>query len=203
MTKLVTPRSNPSCLADGTTQGLTGRGRYNSILGKPGLDTSACRAPAPFPVSSGKQLLRKWTNALDYRPALTYLGLRFKPVDEHDETGDDDADDDEPAGWLGAELNKDLFVRRIKRGTPAHTAGLNVGDEVIALDGRRVRDLDAMLALFRPGETIELTVARRGELTRLKLTLTRKPEDQWKLELAPEEGMRERARRQEWLGPDR
>jgi predicted metalloprotease with PDZ domain len=144
------------------------------------------------------------TAPLDYDAALAHFGLRFKPVEEHghsEENGDDE--DAEPAGWIGADVGKDSIIRRIRRGTPAHRAGLNVGDEVIALDDRRVTDLDSMLARFRPGETVELTLSRRGQLTRLRVPLERKPPDRWKLEVAPSDNPRLRVRRNDWLGAER
>lgn len=141
------------------------------------------------------------TDALDYAPALAYYGLQFKPIEpperEHDE------DPDETAAWLGADLTSALVVRQVKRGTPAYDAGVNVGDEVIAIEGHRVRDLDRLLAGYRPGDSVELTVARRDELTRLRVELGRKPDDRWKLQIVPGDPMRERGRREDWLGPDR
>ncbi|HUH02722.1 MAG TPA: PDZ domain-containing protein, partial [Kofleriaceae bacterium] len=138
---------------------------------------------------------------LDYRPALAYYGLQFKPVEPP--TNEHDEEPDETAGWLGADLTSALVVRQVKRGTPAHQAGLNVGDELIAIEGHRVRDLDRLLASYRPGDTVELTLARRDQLTRLRVELGRKPDDRWKLQVIPGDPMRERGRREDWLGPDR
>ncbi len=53
-------------------------------------------------------------------------------------------------------------------GSPAAAAGLEVGDEIIAVDGENVRGPDAQLAVMEAtkaklGSTVELTVEREGE----------------------------------------
>ena len=66
------------------------------------------------------------TDELRYDEALDWLGLRFKPVDQS------------PAApgktWLGATTKNDagrLIVSQVRRGTPAHEAGVNVDDEIL------------------------------------------------------------------------
>ncbi|MCV4939614.1 PDZ domain-containing protein, partial [Escherichia coli] len=47
----------------------------------------------------------------------------------------------EPRAYLGAQLAQEgdrLIVRTVRAGTPAYDQGLNAGDQIVALDGKRV-----------------------------------------------------------------
>ena len=65
----------------------------------------------------------------------------------------------------------------MRRGTPAIDAGLNVDDEILAIDDVRVRadGLAARLEQYKPGDKVSLLVARRDRLTRLDVTLGAEP----------------------------
>jgi predicted metalloprotease with PDZ domain len=118
------------------------------------------------------------TAELDYDEALQTLGLRFRPAT--------------PSGkaWLGVTTRNDdgrLVVSQVRRDTPALEAGINVDDEIIAIDDFRVRadQLAARLELYRPGDRISVLVARRDQLLRLNVTLATEPARSWRLEIDP------------------
>ena len=117
---------------------------------------------------AGRDFGAWWTSALqtteelDYDEALDWFGLRFKPVDQAPGAGPGKA-------WLGATTKNDggrLVVTQVRRGTPAHEAGVNVDDEILAIDDFRVRadGLDRRLEQYAPGRAVTLLVARRDEL---------------------------------------
>jgi serine protease Do len=61
---------------------------------------------------------------------------------------------------VGAEVNS------VEEGSPAARAGLQVGDVVVALDGRPIEnatELTSQLAQRKPGERVGLTVVRNGQ----------------------------------------
>jgi predicted metalloprotease with PDZ domain len=64
-------------------------------------------------------------------------------------------------------------VMSVTAGSPAYDAGVDVGDEVVALNGLRVRtsDMPDRLADYKPGDKIKLTVFRRDRLRDLEVTL--------------------------------
>lgn len=149
------------------------------------------------------------TEDLDYEPALRYLGLRFaakKGSGNGDgQAGGEDGAGKETPGWLGVRAgNREgrLVVTGVRRETPAYEAGLNVDDELLAMDGHRLPadGLDDRLRYYRPGDRAELLVARRGRLRTLEVTLGRKPEPSFTLEPAPGPGAQQAARRKAWLG---
>ena len=138
------------------------------------------------------------TDELNYDEALEWLGLRFKPVDRAPGAGQGKA-------WLGATTKNDggrLVVTQVKRGTPAHEAGVNVDDEVLAIDDFRVRaeGLDRRLEQYAPGRAVTLLVARRDELVRIPVTLGREPSDMWRLEPRPDATPEQQAHRKAWMG---
>jgi predicted metalloprotease with PDZ domain len=117
------------------------------------------------------------TAELDYREALDWFGLRFA--------------DDSPSqhAWLGAETNvKDgrLLIAVIPRGTPAYEAGLDTGDEIVALGDFRIHpaEWDHELANYHPGDHLTLLIVRRGRQMPLAVTLGREPAHRWNLEIA-------------------
>ncbi|HUF13066.1 MAG TPA: trypsin-like peptidase domain-containing protein [Longimicrobiales bacterium] len=65
-------------------------------------------------------------------------------------------------------------VKRVEPQSAADRAGLRIGDVIVQLDGAPVRDatgLTARLARRHPGDEVELTVVREGELRRFTTRL--------------------------------
>ena len=88
------------------------------------------------------------TGELDYT-ALEWLGLRFR-------TAESAAGKTPGRAALGVATRMDgnrLVVSQVRRGTVAHQAGINVDDEIIAIDDFRVRpdQLDARVGAVRRG----------------------------------------------------
>lgn len=129
------------------------------------------------------------TEELDYTEALEYYGLRFRPVDPNTA----------PAFIGGGTRNDNgrLIITSVRRGTPGLDAGLNVDDEIIAIDDVRVRagdGLAARLAQYRPGDKIALLVARRDRLMTINVTLGADPGRPFRLEQAPDATDEQKAR---------
>lgn len=135
------------------------------------------------------------TQELNYDRALKYYGLRFAPVPK----------EDPPPGWTGlitSDKGGRLVVREVPRGVPAYGAGFNVEDELIAIDGMRIvpSDFKERLNRYRPGDRVEVTVARRKKLRNLSLELGEDPGKPFKLELDPGATAEQNRRRNSWLG---
>ena len=119
------------------------------------------------------------TDELDYTEALDYYGLRFRPVDMRN-----------ARPYIGGGTRNDagrLVIASVRRGTPGIDAGLNVDDEIIAIDDLRVRadGLAARLDQYKAGDKISVLVARRDRLMKLDVTLGPEPGRTWRLEPAP------------------
>jgi predicted metalloprotease with PDZ domain len=138
------------------------------------------------------------TEELDYGPALEWFGLQFPP------SRASAASADQPA-WLGVKTKieeRRLLVEHVPRGTPAYAAGVNPGDEILAIDDFRVlpEELDARLAAYRSGRKVVLLVSRGDRLQRLDVTLGAAPADAWTLQTRPDLTPSQRAHLASWLG---
>jgi predicted metalloprotease with PDZ domain len=133
------------------------------------------------------------TEELSYREALDWFGLRFRPGDRN------------ARAWFGARTRVDggrLIVSALLRETPAYAAGVNVDDEILAIDDVRVRadGLNARLEQYQPGQRISLLVGRRDRLTKLDVTLGTEPSRQWRLEVDPAASEAQKYRLISWIG---
>ncbi|HEX8707245.1 MAG TPA: PDZ domain-containing protein [Pyrinomonadaceae bacterium] len=107
---------------------------------------------------------------LDYNAGLAAVGFRL--VTSAERGGRPAAE----KAYLGADLGQEgdrLVVRRVYAGAPAYEQGLNVGDQIVALDGVRVTQqlFNARLSEKRPGDTIALSLFRSDDLRTLNLKL--------------------------------
>lgn len=137
------------------------------------------------------------TAELDYGPALDWFGLQFRPAPPPPS---------DPAAWLGARTrdeNGRLIVTTVPRATPAYDAGLNAGDEIVAIDDYRVPagQLDTRLEAYHPGQKVTLLIARRDELKRLDTTLGAAPADVWSLGVVPQPSADQQAHLKAWQRP--
>lgn len=136
------------------------------------------------------------TAELDYSEALDYLGLRFK------------ADTPRPGGGprvnTGLTLRADngrLIVSQVRRGTPGYDSGINVNDEILAINDYRVRaeQWASRLESYKPGNTVSVLVARRDQLMRLDLKLEPDRAPGWQLELRSDATPDQKASLKAWL----
>ncbi len=134
------------------------------------------------------------TSELDYSEALETFGLRFRPTASSGRA------------WLGVNTRNDngrLVVSQVRRETPGLSAGVNVDDEILAIDDFRVRadQLATRLEQYKPGDTVALLIARRDRLMRLDVTLGDEPARQWRLEVDPGANEAQQSRQTAWLRP--
>ncbi len=123
-----------------------------------------------FGGGSFEQLFRDYvyrTNTLDWERALSYAGIEVTA-------------DKKPSVWLGAvarDQDQRAVIRTVVNGSPAAKAGVDVNDELVALDGYRIRsaDLSARIADKRAGDRVVLTLLRNDKLREITVTLENDP----------------------------
>jgi serine protease Do len=74
-----------------------------------------------------------------------------------------------------------ILISDILEDSPAAKAGVQQGDVVLELDGRRIRDTGAFrneISSRRPGSDVTLKILREGETIEVKVTIGRLPEEQ-------------------------
>jgi predicted metalloprotease with PDZ domain len=111
---------------------------------------------------------------LDYDAALAGVGLRLEAF-----AGDRARPASEPS-YFGANLAQTadrLNVTNVPAGSPVYNAGLNAGDQIVAVDGMRATldFLNARLNERKPGDEVRLTVFRNDDLRAFTVKLGARP----------------------------
>jgi predicted metalloprotease with PDZ domain len=111
---------------------------------------------------------------LDYNKYLGYAG--YKATDEAANTNDPSL------GIMIAEQNGKKFVTNVLRGSAGWVDGINVNDELTAIDGTPITDVATMLNGKKTGDKITVTVMRDGLPVSLPVTLSRNNRFKYKIE---------------------
>jgi predicted metalloprotease with PDZ domain len=176
------------------------RAEYERFSGAKGYTPEEFRAEAEK--VTGLNLKQFWDTAvestaeLDYSEALDAFGLRFKPVPPPV---------DRPGKvWVGITTRNDngrLLVTQVQRGSPADVFGINVDDEILAIDDFRVRAdrFENRLEQYMPSDKVSVLVARREQLLRVDVTLAVEPPKGWRLEVNPNATEAQRRELEAWL----
>lgn len=152
----------------------------------------------------------------DYSKTLDWYGLQFestkKSTADHADGG---SKSETSAGssrsgksgkmaWVGLtaeESSGRLVITRVRRDSPGFEAGLNVDDEILAIDEFRVtaKQWTERLKQYQPGDSVDILVARRERLRRIRLVLGEEPAESWKLSVIDEPASEQQARLASWL----
>jgi predicted metalloprotease with PDZ domain len=136
---------------------------------------------------------------LDYNASLIAAGLRL------DTTGATGAPKPVETAYLGADLVQEgdrLMVNRVYAGSPAYDQGLNTGDQILALDNRRVTKefFDARIAEKKPGDLANLTIFRFDDLSSLPIKLGGSIDAPYRIVSVENPTAEQRQTYQSWLG---
>lgn len=141
-------------------------------------------------------LLPSWLEGHEDPPLPAYLkdvGLRLQ---------EERCEHAHPGFQVELAAGTGLQLKRLERDGAGQRAGLQVGDELLALAGRRLRspeDLTAALtALSRAGEALPLLFCREGLVRQGSLTLDPPAVTRWRLEVDPEADADARECRRRW-----
>jgi len=144
-------------------------------------------------------LLPEWLNSTEDPPVDDYLadvGVRL--VADHSSLP-----------WCGWQLETSgggVQLQRVLRHGPAQRAGLQVGDELLAVRGRRLRCSEDLEPLLRgpgpavaPGDGLELLICRDGLVQAARLEPEPAAVQRWRLEADPASTPGQLERRRHWL----
>ena len=103
-----------------------------------------------------------------YVTGRPYLGISYYAVT-----------DAQTAAQLGVNAYG-VYIVEVVKGGPADKAGLQAGDRIVSVDGSEVAtqsDLGTLMQNHKAGDTIEITVARGGQMQTVNVTLGEKGAD--------------------------
>jgi len=98
------------------------------------------------------------TQPLDYNKYLNYAGLEIVERNTVETPS------------LGITLNKNL-ITKVLRSSAAWAAGLNVNDEILAINGERIENVEAYIKQANVGDNLEVLVSRDGLLFTIPVKL--------------------------------
>jgi predicted metalloprotease with PDZ domain len=99
--------------------------------------------------------------------------------------------------------NGACIVRSVLSDGPAYLAGVNCGDEIVSLNGRKFKAPDINPHLeqtMAPGDTVWLQLLRRNRLRRVDFKLATKPNPRWDFRKTDSPSKEQRAAYESWLG---
>jgi predicted metalloprotease with PDZ domain len=112
------------------------------------------------------------TETISYNSFFETVGLQLR---------DKNAEKSEP--FLGAEFRGGgLKITSVMRDSPAYNDGLNVGDEILQVDGAKPEDLLKIISSKRVGDVVEVKVRRDGLEKKYNIKLQRNPTQNFVLE---------------------
>ena len=127
---------------------------------------------------------------LDLEKPLAWFGLTYVSTSRDDE------------GWAGCSLGGGNEVSSLDERGPAWASGLQVGDEVLAIDRKRVHSGDwaSLGTRHAPGDTVTVLASRRGQLREISLVLNTAPVTR-RIEVDAHAEEVAHRRRGDWLSP--
>jgi predicted metalloprotease with PDZ domain len=138
-------------------------------------------------------LLPAWLCSTEDPPFAAYLadvGLELVPEPaSHPESGI----------VCQADPHQGLVVRKLPRHGPGERSGLELGDELLALDGVRLRQAEDFPPQLRADRCQRLLLARRGQVLELAFTSSAPAIERWKLRIDPQAPAGAEERRWRWL----
>lgn len=149
------------------------------------------------------------TDELDYDGELDAAGLRLVADEAVNGSSTGDGARPLPAAALvearlGLRLRTEggrVTVTHVLADTPGYRAGVNAGDELVAVDGLRVsaEGLAARIGERKPGDRVVLTVFRRDELVTLLVPLEVPRPSRWRVVPVAEPTTAQRSLLEDWL----
>ena len=129
------------------------------------------------------------TETIPYNSYFETVGLQLK---------DRNAEKSDP--FLGAEFRGGgLRITGVARDTPAYADGLNVGDEILQIDGSKPDDIVKLISTKKIGDVIEVKVKRDGLEKKYNITLQRNPTKNLILEPIENQTKEQIAMYKKWL----
>jgi len=140
------------------------------------------------------------TQAIDFDQLLSFYGLQrtYKDTDDENEAGQ---------AWIGAALDlndKLIQIKTVDSGSPAWLAGLNAGDQLLAIDGIQVtsKNIEKRIKQLDINKQYDIHFFNAGRLRETQLTAIENPHPEFKIEPIAKPSKKQKARFKAWTGLD-
>lgn len=129
---------------------------------------------------------------VDYDKLLAYVGLEITPM----------ASAPQPVLGIGTKsVDGGVGVRSITEGGSAYEAGLNVNDEILAINEQRVMgNLPELLKAYSVGDKVNLTIGREARILQIPVTLKANPNRPYSIRKKSSASKKEKELYRVWLG---
>jgi predicted metalloprotease with PDZ domain len=128
---------------------------------------------------------------IDYDKYLGYAGYHL--------TDEFAGNNDPNLGVITATKDGKITVSNVLRGTAAWIDGINVNDEITAIDDVKVTDMATVLNGKKPGDKIVVSVIRDGQPLNLPVTLLKKTQVKYKIDSLSNPTPQQLVVRKKWL----
>ena len=138
------------------------------------------------------------TAEIDWNRFLRHAGLQLTKGYSNDVQGQETL----PRGFIGVRLKPGgTAVATVYADTPAYNDGLNVNDEIVAVNGQRVDNagFNEFIASLPVGKPATFTLFRREKLITLPITIAKQPPDRYVITAMKEADASRLAIRKSWL----
>tara|TARA_B100000315_G_scaffold195807_2_gene186784 strand:+ start:11763 stop:13577 length:1815 start_codon:yes stop_codon:yes gene_type:complete len=151
--------------------------------------------------AAGKSLDEIWqyvdgTEEIEYASFLSPFGYMIERS-----YSDEKSDSTAYFGIRTRVNNNRIKIRNVYNGTSAHESGLNVNDEIIAINDIRVDDglLTKLMKESTIGENVEFLISREGEIRTIQIKPTSPPFDKYTLKKVDEAEDSQKILYQTWI----
>jgi predicted metalloprotease with PDZ domain len=128
---------------------------------------------------------------IDYDKYLGYAGYHL--------TDEFAGNNDPNLGVITTTNNSKIMVSNVIRGTAAWIDGINVNDEITAVDGNKVTDIATVLNGKKTGDQIKISVIRDGQALDLPVTLLKKTTVKYRIDSLATPTLQQLEVRKKWL----
>ncbi|HEY8459057.1 MAG TPA: PDZ domain-containing protein, partial [Blastocatellia bacterium] len=180
----------------------------NHGLPKPGFTDAELKSA--FEKVAGADLTGLWDrfvsgrDEIDFAAYLNKIGLQltkgYRPGTPYAASKTD------KPGFLGVRARSSgdrAVVANVIAGSPAYEGGVNAGDELVAINGKKIDAAAGVLNDLRAGQRVTLTVFRRERLMSFELTAATKPFDYYAITELKEAGEAQKAIGASWLSKEK
>ncbi len=141
------------------------------------------------------------TTPIDFDTMLNFYGLHKTRKDA------DKKDEETTHSWIGTAFNmngESIVIKTVDSNSPAWQAGLNAGDQLLAIDGIKVsnKDIAKRIQQLNTNEPHTIHYFSAGRLLETQLTAVVEPNPEFKIEPVKKPTKKQKARYKAWTGLD-